>query len=180
MGLAAEGGGKPPALHRHGIAALIVQNFNGLRNKQILIIPRCQCPAFLHLEKRTFPTALAPAADTHSDSGDYSISACWISAAFSKGGSSLPRRSARLKIPAQAFGDKEYFAGASASKICDKKQAPPPLGSPKVLGIVDAPSEINASASRHSGVGPSSRLRHWNFGACERRKHGLIVTPSIG
>ena len=116
VGLTAEGGGKPPALHRHGIAALIVQNFYDR--------------------------------------------ACCSSAAFSKGGNSLPRRSARLKIPAQAFGDKEYFSGAFSSKICDKKQAPPPLGSPKVLGIVYDPSEINASPSRHSGVGPSSRFRH--------------------
>ncbi len=103
-----------------------------------------------------------------------------VSAAFSKGGKSLPRRSARLKIPAQAFGDKEYFSGAVSSKIADKKHAPPPLGCPKVTGIVYAPSEINASASCHSGVGPPSRSRHWNFGLCERREHGLIVKPRRG
>ena len=116
MGLAAEGGGNAGPFHRHGIAALVVQDLDN--------------------------------------------PACCIRAVFSKGGKSLPRRSARLKIPAQAFGDKEYFSGAVSSKIADKKHAPPPLGCPKVTGIVYAPSEINASASRHSGVCPLSRSRH--------------------
>jgi len=67
-----------------------------------------------------------------------------------------------------------------SSKIADKKQAPTPLGRPKVLGIVYDPSEINASPSHHSGSGPPSRFRHWNFGVCERFKHGLKITPSRG
>jgi hypothetical protein len=116
VGLSAEGGGNAGPLHRHGIAALVVQDLDN--------------------------------------------PACCIRAVFSKGGKSLPRRSARLKIPAQAFGDKEYFSGAFSSKICDKKQAPAPLCCSEMLGVVHAPSEINASASRHSGVCPLSRSRH--------------------
>ena len=106
--------------------------------------------------------------------------ACCSSAILSIGGKSLPRRSARLKIPLQAFGDKEYFAGAFASKICDKKDTPAPLCCSEVLGVVHAPSEVNASASYHAGVCPLSRTRHWNFGFCERFKHSLKVTPSRG
>ena len=101
--------------------------------------------------------------------------ACRISAVFSKGGKSLPRRSARLKIPAQAFGDKEYFSGAFSSKIADKKHAPAPLCRSEMLTVVHDPSEINASASCHSAVGPPSRSRHWNFAFCECREHSRKV-----
>ena len=103
--------------------------------------------------------------------------ACCSSAVLSIGGKSLPRRSARRKIPRQAFGDKEYLAGAFASKICDKKDAPAPLCCSEILGVVHAPSEVNASASYHPGVCPPSRTRHWNFGVCERFQHSLKVTP---
>ena len=92
----------------------------------------------------------------------------------------MPRRAARLKIPAQAFGDKEYFSGASGSKICDKEHAPAPLCCSEILGVVHAPCEINASASYHTGIGPPSRIRHWNFGRCERLQHSFKVTSSCG
>ena len=90
------------------------------------------------------------------------------------------RRSARLKIPAQAFGDKQYFSGAFSSKIRDKKQAPAPLCCSEILTVVDAPSEINSSASCHSGVRPLSILpsltaqnsRPWTLSPLEVRAKG--------
>ncbi len=92
----------------------------------------------------------------------------------------MPRRSARLKIPAQAFGDKEYFSGTFSCKIADKKQAPAPLCCAEILGVVHAPSEINSDPSYHPGVCPPSRIRHWNFGLCERLQHSRKVTSSCG
>ncbi|GHV39914.1 hypothetical protein FACS189490_04270 [Clostridia bacterium] len=47
-----------------------------------------------------------------------------------------------------------------------------------MLGVKDAPSEINSVASHHSGVCPVSAVRHWNLGFCERLKHGTKVSPS--
>ena len=44
--------------------------------------------------------------------------ACRSRAAFSSGGSSLPRFEALCRIPRQAFGLKQYFSGAFAIKIC--------------------------------------------------------------
>ena len=151
VGLAPQGGGYPRPLYGQGFAALVVQNFYFLRDKLVSAVSRCQRPR-----------------------------ARCIRAAFSKGGSSLPRRSARLKIPAQAFGDKEYLSGAFSCKIADKKQTPAPLCCSEILGIVHTPSESNASASYHSGVCPLSRSRHWNFALCERRQHSLIVASSPG
>ena len=105
---------------------------------------------------------------------------CSSSAACSKGGKCLPRRSARFKIPSQAFGDKKYLSGAFSSKISDKEHAPASLCCSEILGVVHAPSEINSSASYHSGVGPSPRIRHWNRGFCERLQHSRKVTSSCG
>ena len=105
VGLAPQGGGYPRPLYGQGFAALVVQNFYFLRDKLVSAVSRCQRPR-----------------------------ARCIRAAFSKGGSSLPRRSARLKIPAQAFGDKEYLSGAMSCKIADKKQTPAPLCRSEILG----------------------------------------------
>jgi hypothetical protein len=99
-----------------------------------------------------------------------------MSASRSIGGRALPRRSARRKIPAQALGDKEYFTGASPSKIHDKKDSPASLCRSEILGVVHAPSEVNASASYHSSVCPSPSSRKRNFGFCERLKHGFKIT----
>lgn len=44
--------------------------------------------------------------------------ACRSRAAFSSGGSFLPRFEALCRIPRQAFGLKQYFSGAFAIKIC--------------------------------------------------------------
>jgi hypothetical protein len=49
-------------------------------------------------------------------------------AAFSIGGNSFPLRSARLKIPLQAFGESEYFSGSGpVSKTSDNEDTSPAL-----------------------------------------------------
>jgi hypothetical protein len=101
------------------------------------------------------------------------------SAAFSIGGSSLPRAFARRKIPAQALGDKEYFGGAPSSKIRDSQQAFSSLWHSVMLSVLADPSEINASPSNHSGVCPFAGSRHWNFGFTERLDDGFITTPPV-
>ena len=131
------------------------------------------------LEPQPIPAVMLPASyDVPGDAvhGDGPGSpACTSSATLSKSGSSLPRRPALLKIPAQALGDKEYLTGASASKICDKEHSPAPLCRSEILGIVHDPSDVSASASHHAGTCPSPRSRHWNLAFCERFKHGLKV-----
>lgn len=67
--------------------------------------------------------------------------ACRSSAAFSSGGSSLPRFEALCRIPRQAFGLKQYFSGAFAIKICDKEDAFSSLGYSPVLCVKHSPGE---------------------------------------
>jgi hypothetical protein len=70
------------------------------------------------------------------------------------GGKIFPRRAVRRKIPVQAMGDKEYFSGTFACKICDKKDSPASLWHSEILGVVHTPSEVNSIAPHHSGVCP--------------------------
>jgi hypothetical protein len=81
-------------------------------------------------------------------------------------------------MPSQAFFDKQYLAGASGSKTCDKKDSAATLGDSPHRGVKHTPSEINADASIHSGVCPAAASRYWNLGFCERREHGSKVSPS--
>jgi hypothetical protein len=74
--------------------------------------------------------------------------------------------------------DKEYLAGASGSKTCDKEDSAATLGDSPQRGVKHAPSDSNSVASNHSGVCPAARHRHWNFGFCERREYGSKVSPS--
>ncbi len=70
----------------------------------------------------------------------YSVTrAC--NAAFSASGSSFPLFSARRKIPAQAFGLKEYRCRWSpvVSKMSDNKDTPAPLWHSEILAIKYAP-----------------------------------------
>ena len=87
-------------LYAEGIAALVVQYLHrALRRKEVLVVPGRQGAALFHLEQRPLAAALTAAADTHGDGGDHIPRACCSSAALSIGGKSLPRRSARRKIP---------------------------------------------------------------------------------
>ena len=100
VGLAAEGGRYAALLHAEGVAALVVQYLHRVfRRKEVLVVPGRQGSALFHLEQRPLAAALTAAADTHGDGGDHIPRACCSSAALSIGGSSLPRRSARRKIP---------------------------------------------------------------------------------
>ena len=65
--------------------------------------------------------------------------ACRSSAAFSSGGSSLPRFEALCRIPRQALGLKQYFSGAFAIKICDKEDTFSSLGDSPVLRVKHSP-----------------------------------------
>ena len=67
--------------------------------------------------------------------------ACRSRAAFSSGGSSLPRFEALRRIPRQAFGLKQYFSGAFAIKICDKVDAFSSLGDSPVLRVKHSPGD---------------------------------------
>jgi hypothetical protein len=75
-------------------------------------------------------------------------------------------------MPSQALLDKEYLAGASASKICDKEDSAAALGDSPQTGIEHPPSDVNPVASNHPRPRPAPRQRNWNFGLCERFKHG--------
>lgn len=77
----------------------------------------------------------------------------------------MPRRSARLIIPIQAFALKEYFGCGESSKICDKCDSTAALGDSPKLCIEYSPR--NAPPSIHvieaPGCGPSF-CRHMNSG----------------
>ena len=172
MGLAAERGGNFFPLYGKRRAALVVQNIYSFQTSyhKGLIVPAHPIGGGhrWRYAQRAFVTCVLGMVFVDQQRTVIQFPARLSNAIFNKGGKSLPRRAARLKIPAQAFGDKEYFSGASGSKICDKEHAPAPLCCSEILGVVHAPCEINASASYHTGIGPPSRIRHWNFGRCER------------
>ena len=100
------------------------------------------------------------------------IPAWYFRIASRTGGSSLFLRCARFRIPKQAFGLKEYFGGASASKIRHKENSLSTLGDSPALGVHLSPSDVSPANSNHSGPRPFSAVRHWNFGLCDFFKDG--------
>jgi hypothetical protein len=76
-----------------------------------------------------------------------------LSAAFSIGGSDLPRLSARLKMPLQAFADSEYLGGSG------------PVSS---TSLKEATDDEDAASALRDGSGP---LPH---------SHVLSVQHSVG
>jgi hypothetical protein len=60
-------------------------------------------------------------------------------AVSSAGGNAFPRLSARLSIPAAAFGLKEYFGWARGTKISDNEHSAATLGDSEELAIENAP-----------------------------------------
>ena len=81
------------------------------------------------------------------------------SASFYIGGSSLPRRSARRRIPSQARLLKKHFAGASGCKIDDKVDAISSLGHAPVFRALNAPCEGVMISHDLAGVEPLSLRR---------------------
>lgn len=68
------------------------------------------------------------------------------SAALSVWGKSLPRRSALLRMPAEALGERKYFGATSLSKIDasevrDDEQSSPSLRDTEKSGIKDPPRD---------------------------------------
>ena len=90
------------------------------------------------------------------------ISTTSSNASFYIGGSSLPRRSARRRIPSQARLLKKHFTGASGCKIDDKVDAISSLGHAPVFRSLNAPCEGVMISHDLAGVKPFSfrRLRN--------------------
>ncbi|MBG0752306.1 hypothetical protein Q7O_001758 [Pectobacterium carotovorum subsp. carotovorum PCCS1] len=77
------------------------------------------------------------------------IVACCCRACSSSAGSFLPRRAARIRMPAHAVALKKYFAGIEVvSTTCHKKHTLAALGDTEVLGVEHPPREATAG-SRH-------------------------------
>lgn len=57
------------------------------------------------------------------------------------GGKALPPRSARRRIPAQAFALKEYRCGASQIRMSDKEHTAASLGHSEELSVKSSPRE---------------------------------------
>ena len=88
--------------------------------------------------------------------------ACRSRAAFSSGGSSLPRFEALCRIPRQALGLKQYFSGAFAIKICDKEDAFSSLGDSPVLCVKHSPGNGETVCQYLSCVCPFLTSRNRN------------------
>lgn len=95
--------------------------------------------------------------------------ACRSRAAFSSGGSSLPRFEALCRIPRQALGLKQYFSGAFAIKICDKEDAFSSLGDSPVLCVKYSPG--NGETVCHDVACGSPSLM-------SRNRNGLVLDPA--
>ena len=95
--------------------------------------------------------------------------ACRSRAAFSSGGSSLPRLEALCRIPRQAFGLKQYFSGAFAIKICDKEDAFSSLGDSPVLCVKHSPGDGETVCQYLSCVCPFFTSRNRN---------GFVLDPA--
>lgn len=64
------------------------------------------------------------------------------SAFFSSGGSVLPRRCARRRIPEHAFGESEYLLGAFCCSTCHKKATLPSLCHSEELAVQNSPRDF--------------------------------------
>jgi hypothetical protein len=63
-------------------------------------------------------------------------------------GNAFPRLSARRRMPAQAFGESEYFSGTFASKICDNEHATPSLCHSEPLAVQHTPRNVDCPTLR--------------------------------
>jgi len=68
-----------------------------------------------------------------------SVARC-SSANLKKGGNSLPRFSARRRIPRAAFGLKKYLRGTSVSKMSDNEHTAAALGHSEILSVKNPPA----------------------------------------
>lgn len=128
--------------------------------KNALDILRGNRPGVLALNQDSFATAGLASSFLETD--------CRSSAAFSSGGSSLPRFSALARMPMQPLSLKKYFGGAESSKICDNRDTFSSLGDSPKPRVVKSPS--NAPCAIFSViapcVGPSSvRYTHMHSGS---------------
>ena len=96
------------------------------------------------------------------DTGRTQLSSTSSSASFYIGGSSLPRRFARRRIPSQARLLKKHFSGASGCKIDDKVDAISSLGHAPVFRSLNAPCEGVMISHDLAGVEPFSLRRFRN------------------
>ena len=96
------------------------------------------------------------------DAGVNQLSSTSSNASFYIGGSSLPRRSARRRIPSHARLLKKHFAGASGCKIDDKVDAISSLGHAPVFRSLNAPCEGVMISHDLAGVEPFSFRRFRN------------------
>ena len=106
--------------------------------------------------KARHPVALAALV---TDAGLNQLASTSSSASFYIGGSSLPRRAARRRIPSQARLLKKHFAGALGCKIDDKVDAIPSLGHAPVFRSLNAPCDGVMISHDLSGVEPFSLRR---------------------
>jgi hypothetical protein len=56
-------------------------------------------------------------------------------------GNVFPRFAARRRIPAHAFGLKQYFFGVEVSRTCDNEHTAAALGHSEVLGVESPPRD---------------------------------------
>lgn len=61
---------------------------------------------------------------------------------FRSGGSSLPRRCARRRIPKHAFGESEYLLGAFCCRTCHKKATLPSLCHSEEAAVQNSPRDF--------------------------------------
>ena len=81
------------------------------------------------------------------------------------------------RIPLTFAPEEPNGESLNAAAEADSFKASGQTGPCPVLGVQAPPCEIGASPSHQSGVCPSSRSRHWNFGARERSQYGEIIQP---
>lgn len=93
------------------------------------------------------------------DAGLNQLASTSSSASFYIGGSSLPRRSARRRIPSHARLLKKHFAGALGCKIDDKVDAISSLGHAPVFRSLNTPCEGVMISHDLAGVEPFSLRR---------------------
>jgi hypothetical protein len=89
-----------------------------------------------------------------STQGSYGVLETASSAAFSIGGSDLPRLSARLKMPLQAFADSEYLGGSGPVSSTSLKEATDDEHPAAALRDGSGPSPHSHVLSVQDSVGP--------------------------
>jgi hypothetical protein len=78
-------------------------------------------------------------------------------------GKFFPRFSARRRIPAHAFGLKQYFCGVEVSRTCHNEHTAAALGHSEILGVEDAPRDCARGSKHTTCVRP--------FSPCREKRH---------